>query len=555
MHKAQGTQVYGEQGGNQMLDRRQFMALGGGTMLAACGQTMPILPFQPDYPVIDIHGHIFNGKDIPAAGFLDQVVLRDPHEAVTDPGIVTALARLGVFILRQTTLGPREELRQLTRSPGAAAEALAPSAPDAPDQAAVARALAEYRAAVASRSEASSLDGSPPADTRLINELYPTGAGEQALAIGEDPDTAAASRIYEKSTGRTYVRQSPLFQTIRWAGLLTRPRSEILAEYLRLYVTDGPVRLVSPSVLDFELWFRENEPVAALSDQVEVMSEIARRTEPLLVLNFLQFCPLRAAQSPAQQYRSFELLEHAIEDRGFAGIKLYPALGYRPIGNDPGALYGGKPGQRVSGARIDAELTALYTWCEDKGVPIKAHCTNSNDAGQCTAAFGSPNYWRQVLARWPGLSLNLAHFGSFHESREMKACDGGDTDWEELIAKATAEAPGLYADMGYWTDAYLGPRADRQYVKNGVRRLLAAHPELGERLMFGTDWSMLAREPTHPNYIGQVQRSLRQTGLSRRKVMYSNALRYLGLDRDSQQALRLSRFFGADRLSVIRAEA
>lgn len=536
-----------------MLDRRQFMALGSGAMLAACGQTAHILPFEPAYPVIDIHGHIFNGKDIPAAGFLDQVVLRDPHEAVTDHGLVTALARLGVFILRQTTMGPREELRRLTGPSGEAAETLTPTAPDAGDQAAVSRALAEYRAVVAGRSEAPPLDGSPPADARLLEELYPSGVSEQALAIGDDQDVAAAKRIYEKSSERTYVRQSSLFQTIRWVGMLTRPRLEILAEYKRLYFSDGPVRLVSPSILDFELWFRENEPVSPLSDQVEVMSEIARRCKPLLVVNFLQFCPLRAALSSSHRRRSFDLLEHAIEDRGFAGIKLYPALGYQPIGNDPEALYGGKPEQRVSGARIDAELAALYTWCEDNRVPIKAHCTNSNDAGQCTAAFGSPVYWRRVLARWPGLSVNLAHFGGFHESREMKACDGGDIDWEELIAESMAGSPGLFADLGYWTDCYLGTTSDQRYVKDGVRRLLAAHPALGERLMFGTDWSMLGREPSHPNYIGPVQQAIRQTGLSRRQVMYSNALRYLGLDRDSQQARRFSRFFGADRLSAIRA--
>ncbi|WP_298913821.1 amidohydrolase family protein [uncultured Roseobacter sp.] len=536
-----------------MINRRKllhFSAFGAAAALGGCSVLRSLTPTDFDFPVIDIHGHIFNGTDIPVQGYLEQVFLRDPHSEIEPPGLVGSLLRLLVFIFREATPDAKQELNAL-RAPaqGDFAPAVAGRS-DASDSAAVARALANFRASLANRDAAPSLDGSNP-DQELLDLL--AGPSDEisdfAPSIGAPADFPTAQRIYEREPGqKTYVRNSRIFQTIRWAGLLTRPRSRILDEYVSLYKETGQVSVLSPSILDFELWFRADDKVSPMSDQVEVMSEIARRNNELLVLNFLQFCPLRAALQRRQGRNPLQLLEHAVKRRGFAGVKLYPPLGYKPIGNAADASFGEKPGKKVRGAQIDRELNALFDWCVRNDVPIKSHATNSNDAGVCTAQNASPALWAPVLKARPELRLNLAHFGRFDESVETGKCSGGPTDWEELTAQMLDSDKGLHTDLGYWVEAYDGPFSNRSRIRNRLRQLVRDYPTLEDRLMFGTDWSILAREPTHPDYIGQIEGVVQTVGLDARRVFHDNAVGFLGLMPGTQQWARLSAFFGEDRL-------
>ena len=60
--------------------------------------------------------------------------------------------------------------------------------------------------------------------------------------------------------------------------------------------------------------------------------------------------------------------------------------------------------------------------------------------------------------------------------------------------------------------------------------------------MYGSDWSMIGREPGHPAYLAGVLASLDELQLDTaetEKVMGGNAARYLGLDRDGKQRARL----------------
>ncbi|MBW4707170.1 amidohydrolase [Roseobacter sp. YSTF-M11] len=536
-----------------MYNRRTFLrdaAMGAATGLGGCSVFRPLLPTDFDFPVIDIHGHIFNGTDIPVLGYLDQVFLRDPHSDIEPPGLLGALLRLLVFILREATPDAETELSFLRTAPEGDFAPTVTGRSDAGDAAAVARALAKFRADLANRDAAPSLDGSDP-DQELL-ELLGGPDGQQpdlAPSIGAPADFATAQRIYERRAGQnTYLRNSRIFQTVRWAGLLTRPRSRILDEYVTLYKAGGNVAVVSPSVLDFELWFRANDQISPMADQVEVMSEIARRNDDMLVLNFLQFCPIRAALERARGRNPLALLERAVFRRGFAGVKLYPPLGYKPTDNDDTGIFGEKPGKKVRGADINRELDALYTWCSRHDVPIKSHATNSNAAGVCTALNASPALWEPVLTAYPDLRVNLAHFGRFDETGADDTCNGGPTDWEELTAQLVASNDGLYSDLGYWVAAYDGPASETSRIRRRLRTLIRQYPTLPDRLMFGTDWSMLAREPTHPNYIGRIENVTRSVGLDIRSVFHDNAITYLGLRPDTPQWTRLAAFFGEERL-------
>ena len=59
-----------------------------------------------------------------------------------------------------------------------------------------------------------------------------------------------------------------------------------------------------------------------------------------------------------------------VENDGFLGVKLYPVMGYYPIGNatlpNPANIDG------TTWVQIDKALAELYRVCEEKEIPITA---------------------------------------------------------------------------------------------------------------------------------------------------------------------------------------
>lgn len=91
-----------------------------------------------------------------------------------------------------------------------------------------------------------------------------------------------------------------------------------------------------------------------------------------------------------------------IEDLGsnfFAGIKVYPPLGFDPWPDDKENL---------------DKVKYLYSYCCKKGVPITAHGSESGfvavKSKRDLKKFTSIAKWTQVLRQYPELRLNLAHF-------------------------------------------------------------------------------------------------------------------------------------------------
>lgn len=546
-----------------MSDRRNFLVSLAALPLvvsSGCERWIDFDDFDLRLPVVDVHAHFFNGRDVPVSGFLEQVVLRDPHSEVREPGLMGALIRLLELILLQPALFATEELQEL-REPGAAIARSEPS--DARDRQAVARALETYSSEALDRMLIPARRRAEPADPRvtqdsLLLDALTRETGVDVLALATDgarpPAQALADAIFEPAARGGYRRRSKLVQTIRWAGLLTRNRRDIIAEYVRLYAGKRKVRIVSPSLVDFELWFEPGARLSPMADQVETMAELARRTEDLLLLNFIGFCPIRAALDRRARRDPLTLLKHAVELRGFAGVKVYPPLGFLPAGNSPMAQFGGRSGMRVSGAELNAALDELYNWCAANAVPIKAHAANSNAAGPCTGRNASPANWTSVLTRHPDLRLNLSHFGGFRETENLDACsDLGDRDWEDLFADLIGRFPGVYGDLGFWTEAYKDDIAEHARIQERVRALLRRVPAIQARLMFGTDWVMLGREPRHPEYVSAVRAAVISAGLDTEAVFSRNALDFLGLTGDTAQRRRLARFFGDGRLTAATA--
>ena len=171
-------------------------------------------------------------------------------------------------------------------------------------------------------------------------------------------------------------------------------------------------------------------------------------------------------------------IEHAargfsgsIEDLGdhaFAGVKVYPPLGFDPW------------------PRSDEErekVVYLYRFCEEKNIPITTHCGGrgyraipASDA----ELFTSPMRWEQVLDSFPRLKVNFAHFGGGIGGLMIGK-------WTRQIAELILHSRNrnVYTDLAYLC---FGPKDYRGLLRT-MEKLSGGNIErLCDRILFGTDF-------------------------------------------------------------------
>ena len=121
--------------------------------------------------------------------------------------------------------------------------------------------------------------------------------------------------------------------------------------------------------------------------------------------------------------------------------------------------------------------------------------------------MADPTYWSLVLAKHKLLRLCFGHSGgeSFWFSSPNSVHDDGYAFAEKVIELCRAYQ-NVYCEVGYM-DRIL----ETNSVENIAKRLdlelnKAVTPEqwpLGEKMMYGTDWHMIYKEPNHNEYLAQ----------------------------------------------------
>lgn len=153
----------------------------------------------------------------------------------------------------------------------------------------------------------------------------------------------------------------------------------------------------------------------------------------------------------------------------FAGIKVYPPLGFDPWPEDENEL---------------ARVKCLYQYCCAKKIPITTHCSEGGFAIDNNAEdYTSPAKWKIVLANpeFEKLKLNFAHFG--RQDKILRVIP--KKEWENIILELIATKENVYADFSYrgCDDGYyddLKKLIDRQTGKN--------KENLKQRILFGSDF-------------------------------------------------------------------
>ncbi len=216
------------------------------------------------------------------------------------------------------------------------------------------------------------------------------------------------------------------------------------------------------------------------------------------LIPFVAVDPRRAAQTDL-----LAMVKEHIEERGFAGIKLYPALGYYPF---------------------DPRLKEVYAYAEQYNIPIMTHCDtggvfyrgklrtehlkpeNLNPNGKVydftserkerksvfKNNFTNPDNYRQVLAVFPKLKICLAHFGSSDQILGSKGGDhakdiGGSSTWYDTIKDLIMEFDNVYTDVSYT----LTNKKAIDVILKEINK--SESKRIRERVLFGTDYYMTVR--------------------------------------------------------------
>lgn len=160
-----------------------------------------------------------------------------------------------------------------------------------------------------------------------------------------------------------------------------------------------------------------------------------------------------------------------IKSNFFAGIKVYPPLGFDPW-----------PDSSEDNWQEElAKVECLYEYCSHKKLPITAHCSDGGFKVVPTnkmLKYTSPERWEKVLQSYPKLKLNLAHFGRQDKLLWVFPQDG----WQrKMLEDILPKYENVYVDF-----SYRGVSAD--YYESLKEILGKNYDGLRERILFGTDF-------------------------------------------------------------------
>jgi predicted TIM-barrel fold metal-dependent hydrolase len=392
-----------------------------------------------------------------------------------------------------------------------------------------------------------------------------------------------------------YSREDLLGRYIRWALLYTRNRYELAEELDQIHGKIGHksrIVLMTPAIVDFSKWL-EDEDQLSIEDQVEVMARIACRRHGPRVHGFVGFDPLRQAlydhhrRNPGDRdpiavvRRAIEVNRIIVGDStritgGFVGVKLYPPMGFRATDNkhlpdasfvEPAYLRSPDTGLGSQiGSKLDAALARLYTWCSANNVPIMAHTSHSFGPNGDYENRADPIFWANVVKQdaFPRLRINLAHFGHFNKAVQYaRPQTYVDKCWEWTIGKLLTSSAEAYADISSLGEILkTGP--SRKIVEC-MKAFKEHFPGSEERLLYGTDWSMIAQEERFPKLFSSKPfpdvmifflRAVGYNDVQIEGIMFRNAVRFLGLSKAELDSFgenstrgRLEKFYVAHNLS------
>lgn len=238
-----------------------------------------------------------------------------------------------------------------------------------------------------------------------------------------------------------------------------------------------------PLMMDLEPGMK-GQATMGLQEQLEELAAL-RDEYPDTLLPFVAIDPRREDVEDI-------FLKAFSQPHNFAGVKIYPTLGYLPS---------------------HPTLLKIFEVCQAKRIPVTAHCGSAavrayghrfksvlgvavDDEDEFAPVnrdiwlftrdayaefFGNPSNWEPVLRTFPQLKLNLAHFGTGQEWESMLA--GKNRTWTSRILDIMSRYEHVYADVSFdISDAAMF---------EGLRDRIDRNALLAQRALYGSDYYMI----------------------------------------------------------------
>lgn len=571
-----------------------------------CSRT-DVPPATPGF-VIDAHCHIFNGTDLQVAPFLKRIANlkwdgTTPMERLPQP-VMNVLADFLQTAVWTNAPNTERELELI--------ESLMGCSDDPAVRLEVAMNQLASQQQHAHLNAQKSILGAPK-----MKQFAAAKSGiaplSQASKVTEDNTLAEIQQRLEPSSAADYqsiraIRKMATAGKKRNTETATQAAAEEGLDGALEYVYQGfQYRLVSvlayqgtfqnpPSadlmvaaMVDYDWWLSGGKPTrTSLRDQVNIMSRLSVLTGGR-VHGLVPFDPLREVASRARKgknaWSSLCLVQDAVLNQGCIGVKLYPPMGFAPYGNStlgagfwqghglpdwmnhPISYHDGKPAQDV-GQRLDDVLDEFYGWCVANDVPVMAHSSASNGTCPEFMELAGSKYWALALEKHHALRISFGHTGDFSDP-DVHGYPAESRAFATLMGKAPARGFNAYADAAYFSEI-LSDKSDANGQPDGWQKLeqqfmdFYLHPQTTdaapfyERMMYGTDWSLLLNEGSISTYLKEF-RCLIETvqnadnappGLEDR-FFGANAAAWLGL-KDGRTRDRLNQFYANNKLDTAK---
>lgn len=239
------------------------------------------------------------------------------------------------------------------------------------------------------------------------------------------------------------------------------------------------------------------------STQLHEVLEVKKKYEHRL-LPFLFIDPRMGEEACLQQLHYY--FDPAI-NRGVAGIKLYPSLGYYPFHpamekvyafaeehQVPIITHANKDGGAYFSGRFTPQQMSYYSF---NPTPVTADYLNSQlqpfpeKAGARTYAniMMHPLTYVDVLEKFPRLKLCLAHFGGSDEvlAQDVTGDKYDKYNWTRTIKDLMRKYENVYTDVSFML---VNKNANEQVLKD------MADTSLNRKILFGTDFFMTTPHDT-----------------------------------------------------------